>query len=194
MNRIIYLLICFMLLSCDSYVDNKMIIAGDSMAYHLCADDYMLGRVCENVAVNGSLIQDVKKQLSRVQSNEGDILVVWSGINNFFRCKGDDCVDEILVLYSKLLDEYATHYEKIILIELLPTIATFEDGSVDVVPIINRRLRLIVDEYENVVLLRHNEALLNIDGSLNETMTTDGLHLNENGNDLVWSELRKLIY
>lgn len=183
-----------MLLSCDSYVDNKMIIAGDSMAYHLCADDYMLGRVCENVAVNGSLIQDVKKQLSRVQSNEGDILVVWSGINNFFRCKGDDCVDEILVLYSKLLDEYATHYEKIILIELLPTIATFEDGSVDVVPIINRRLRLIVDEYENVVLLRHNEALLNIDGSLNETMTTDGLHLNENGNDLVWSELRKLIY
>jgi lysophospholipase L1-like esterase len=183
-----------MLLSCDSYVDNKMIIAGDSMAYHLCADDYMFGRVCENVAVNGSLIQDVKKQLYSIKEDEDDVLVVWSGINNFFRCKGDDCVDEILVLYSELLDEYATHYEKIILVELLPTIATFEDGSVEVVPMINSRLRLIVDEYENVVLLRHNEALLNIDGSLNETMTTDGLHLNENGNDLVWSELRKLIY
>ena len=183
-----------MLLSCDSYVDKKIIIAGDSMAYHLYADDYMFGRVCENVAVNGSLIQDVKKQLSRVQSNEGDILVVWSGINNFFRCQADSCVEEIFVLYKGLLNECATQYGKIIIVELLPTIADFEDGTVDVIPLINDRLKLIVAEYENVYLLEHNNALFNEDGSLNGNTTTDGLHLNENGNDLVWKELRRLIY
>ncbi|MGD1017994.1 MAG: GDSL-type esterase/lipase family protein [Verrucomicrobiia bacterium] len=160
------------------------ILAGDS---HIEMGDWyeLFDGSCavRNCGLSGATIQDVTVLVSAVPDRNPESVVLMCGINNLGR---HDSVQTCASDYEKLLvtTRSALKPQKIIVLSVMPVRQSPVDINSrklnDEVLALNERLRELC-RLHNAVFVNVSAAVMNASGGLSDELTSDGLHLNQEG-------------
>jgi lysophospholipase L1-like esterase len=160
------------------------ILVGDSLSMWFPNKKLPAGKLWLNQGISGDTSGGILKRLSAFAATRPDIIYVMAGINDLRKGVSDETIlHNHRLIIRRLRQE---HPGSLILVQsILPTRLSSISNSR--IRRLNSRLALIARQ-EKAKFLNLYSWFADFQGNLREDLTTDGLHLNENGYE-VWQVL-----
>lgn len=176
------LLACLYLISCEDVQETRYVLVGDSLCEHWNTSYYLPVMNIENRGVAGMKIEDCRTKIYNV-SGYSVILLVGTNDLTF---TDEKKVPEVCERYMNLVRDIQS--ERIYCISLLPK----EKQYNSVIKAFNRDISEQLKLYDYVTYVDVYDAF-EYDDELNPNYTTDGLHLNYKGYELLSALLLRSI-
>ena len=168
--------------------NNLSILVGDSLSLWFPAERLPTGKLWLNQGISGDTSTGILKRLSAFSATKPDVIYIMAGINDLRKGVKDDA---ILNNHRRMIRNLQrSHPNSLIIVQsILPT-------RLPNLP--NRRIKNInqqlaqIAKQEGVSYLDLHIWFADFDGKLRQDLTTDGLHLSENGYALWQSVLQRV--
>ncbi|MBD2771066.1 SGNH/GDSL hydrolase family protein [Iningainema tapete] len=164
------------------------ILVGDSLSMWFPRTKMPLGKLWLNQGISGDTSSGVLKRISAFSQTKPDVIYIMAGINDLRKGATDETILRNHRLMLRRLRK--THPKSQIVIQsILPTrLPTISNSRIRG---INYQLAFIAKQ-ERARYLDLHYWFQDFQGNLREDLTTDGLHLNEQGYD-IWSSTLKQV-
>ncbi|MFB2769669.1 GDSL-type esterase/lipase family protein [Pelatocladus sp. BLCC-F211] len=157
------------------------ILVGDSLSMWFPKQILPSEKLWLNQGISGDTSSGVLKRLSAFAKTKPSVIYVMVGINDLRKGRSDEAILNNSRLIMQRLRQ--NHPDSMIIVQsILPS--RWSNISNNRIRAINHQLALIAQK-EGVNYLNLYKWFADFEGNLREDLTTDGLHLNENGYD-VW--------
>ncbi|MDB9402408.1 SGNH/GDSL hydrolase family protein [Microcystis aeruginosa CS-567/02-A1] len=163
------------------------ILVGDSLSMWFPREKLPIGKLWLNQGISGDTSGGIYRRLRAFSATRPHVIYVMAGINDLRQDKSDE---EILLNHRRIIRRLQhTHPNSQIIVQsILPTRLPNIPNSRIIQ--LNRRLALIAQQ-ENADYLNIYDWFTDFKGNLREELTTDGLHLSEDGYDVWRSALQQ---
>jgi lysophospholipase L1-like esterase len=157
------------------------ILLGDSLSMWFPREKLPHGKFWLNQGISGDTSGGIYRRLRAFSSTRPDVIYIMAGINDLRRGESDQ---EILRNHRRIIRKLRQNHphSQIIVQSILPT--RLESIPNSRIVQLNKQLALIA-EAENAEYLHIYDWFTDFQGNLRSELTTDGLHLSEDGYD-VW--------
>ncbi|MEH1873901.1 SGNH/GDSL hydrolase family protein [Nostoc sp.] len=166
------------------------ILVGDSLSMWFPREKLPTGKLWLNQGISGDTSSGVLKRLGAFSATRPDVIYVMAGINDLRKGASDDT---ILRNYRRIIRRLRqTHPKAQIIVEsILPTrLAKLSNSRIRH---INTQLTQIAKQ-EGANYLNIYSWFTDMEGNLRPELTTDGLHLSQEGYDVWRSALQQIEY
>ncbi|MHC5934801.1 SGNH/GDSL hydrolase family protein [Nostoc sp.] len=166
------------------------ILVGDSLTMWFPKEKLPAGKLWLNQGISGDTSSGVLKRLGAFSATRPDVIYVMTGINDLLKGASDET---ILRNYRRIIHRLRqTHPQTQIIVEsILPTRRTKIPNSR--IRHLNVQLTLIAKQ-ESANYLNIYSWFTDMEGNLRPELTTDGLHLSQEGYDVWRSALQQIEY
>ncbi len=166
------------------------ILIGDSLSMWFPREKLPAGKLWLNQGISGDTSSGVLKRLKAFSATRPDVIYIMAGINDLRKGDSDDA---ILRNYRRIVRRLrqAHPQTQIIVQSILPT--RLPKLSNSRIRHINTQLTLIAKQ-EGANYLNIYSWFTDIEGNLRPELTTDGLHLSQEGYDVWRSALQQIEY
>ncbi|MBW4426609.1 MAG: G-D-S-L family lipolytic protein [Nostoc desertorum CM1-VF14] len=166
------------------------ILIGDSLSMWFPREKLPAGKLWLNQGISGDTSSGVLKRLKAFSATRPDVIYVMAGINDLRKGDSDDA---ILRNYRRIVRRLrqAHPQTQIIVQSILPT--RLPKLSNSRIRQINTQLTLIAKQ-EGANYLNIYSWFTDMEGNLRSELTTDGLHLSQEGYDVWRSALQQIEY
>ncbi|OYD98625.1 G-D-S-L family lipolytic protein [Nostoc sp. 'Peltigera membranacea cyanobiont' 213] len=166
------------------------ILVGDSLSMWFPREKLPTGKLWLNQGISGDTSSGVLKRLGAFSANRPDVIYVMAGINDLRKGASDDT---ILRNYRRIVRRLREAHPKaqIIVQSILPT--RLPKLSNSRIRHINTQLAQIAKQ-EGANYLNIYSWFTDMEGSMRPELTTDGLHLSQEGYDVWRSALQQIEY
>lgn len=171
----------------DSDDLQELVFIGDSHIEHWDVNFFFPDYIVTNLGVGGKAINYIESKSGTMM---GKNVVVIIGTNDFLKAK--DNVDGYVERYCNAINNLKAR--RTYLFSIFPSrrseypVVSYDPPLLENVnAAIKKRL---VEKFPNIVYVNVYDKLL-YDGEMNPEYSSDGLHLNDNGYELITQELRK---
>ena len=164
------------------------ILVGDSLSLWFPAERFPTGKLWLNQGISGDTSTGILKRLSAFSNTKPDVIYIMAGINDLRKGVKDDV---ILRNHRKMIRNLKqNHPNSLIIVQsILPTrLPNLPNRRIQR---INQQLTQIARQ-EGVSYLDMHIWFADFDGKLRQDLTTDGLHLSENGYAVWQSVLQRV--
>ncbi len=163
------------------------VLLGDSITAQGDFTPYFPAVTLYNLGISGDTIAGVTERMDQAAELSPDLLLILCGINSLT----DDALDQCVGEYDLLAAEAAkmAGETRVVIQSVLPADENYmkwKPCSDETIRAFNDALRTIAGEYGFDYLDLYSSFA--VDHAMDPDLTTDGLHLNENGYDL-WADL-----
>jgi lysophospholipase L1-like esterase len=169
-------------------VNHLSVLVGDSLSMWFPKEKLPIGKLWLNQGISGDTSTGVLKRLSAFSETKPDVIYVMAGINDLRR----GITDETILHNHRLIIRrlHQSHPRSIIIVQsILPTrISTISNNRIRH---INRQLGAITKQ-EGANYLNIHGWFADFEGNLRPELTTDGLHLSQDGYE-VWQAALKQV-
>ncbi|QFS45495.1 G-D-S-L family lipolytic protein [Nostoc sphaeroides CCNUC1] len=166
------------------------ILVGDSLSMWFPREKLPAGKLWLNQGISGDTSSGVLKRLGAFSATRPDVIYVMAGINDLRKGASDDT---ILRNYRRIIRRLRQTHPKaqIIVQSILPTrLAKISNSRIRH---INIQLTLIAKQ-QGANYLNIYSWFTDMEGNLRPELTTDGLHLSQEGYDVWRSALQQIEY
>jgi lysophospholipase L1-like esterase len=157
------------------------ILVGDSLSMWFPKQKLPAGKLWLNQAISGDTSTGIYRRLAYFSDTRPDVIYIMAGINDLRKGASDEV---ILRNHRRIIRRLHSSHPKaqIIVQSILPTrLPTISNSRIRN---LNQQIAIIAQEEKANYLNIHN-WFINSQGNLREELTTDGLHLSQEGYD-VW--------
>jgi len=169
-------------------INRLSILVGDSLSMWFPKEKLPAGKLWLNQGISGDTSDGVLKRLSAFSDTKPDVIYVMAGINDLRKGAKDKA---ILVNYRRIIRNLRkNHPSSLIIVQsVLPTrMAKISNNRIRQ---INKQLLLIAKE-ERANFLDIHTWFTDFEGNLRPDLTTDGLHLSQDGYEVWQSALQQI--
>lgn len=185
------ILFCFLPLSFTQCADSddlqELVFIGDSHAERWDVNFFFPDYIVTNLGIGGKTIDYIESKTGTMTEKN---VVVIIGTNDFFKAK--DNVDEYVERYCDAI--YNLKAGRTYVFSIFPSRRSEYPVGLYNPPLlenVNSAIKKRLEEkYPSIVYINVYDKLL-YKGEMNPEYSSDGLHLNENGYELITQELRK---
>lgn len=171
-------------------VNHLSILVGDSLSMWFPKEKLPAGKLWLNQGISGDTSSGVLKRLGAFSATRPDVIYIMAGINDLRKGASDDT---ILRNYRRIVRRLREAHPKaeIIVQSILPT-------RLPKIP--NSRIRhiniqlTVIAKQEGATYLNIYSWFTDMEGNLRPELTTDGLHLSQEGYDVWRSALQQIEY
>ncbi|TVP60563.1 MAG: lipolytic protein G-D-S-L family [Nodularia sp. (in: Bacteria)] len=164
------------------------ILVGDSLSMWFPREKLPTGKLWLNQGISGDTSGGVSRRLRAFASTRPNVIYIMAGINDL---RKGDSNEEILRNHRRIIRSLRQSHPKsqIIVQSILPTrLPTIPNSRIIQ---INRQLALMAQQ-EKADYLNIYDWFTDVQGDLRPELTTDGLHLSQDGYDIWRSALQQL--
>lgn len=163
------------------------VLVGDSLSLWFPTQRLPEGQLWLNQGISGDTSGGILRRLSAFSQTRPDVIYVLAGINDLRRGSADTTILENLHQITRRLKQ--THPQAEVIVQsILPTrLATISNRRIRN---LNRQIELMAQQ-QGATYLDIHSRFSDVDGSLRQELTTDGLHLSQVGYEVWQSALQQ---
>ena len=178
-------------------VPDNYLFLGDSITYYYDLEKHFPDMPVVNSGISSNTTEDILEDMkNRVYDYNPSKVFILIGTNDL---RDKKTVDEVVTNIKEIIKEIKKNRKnaEIYLESIYPVNEKVNEKGVEGrknedIKEINNQLKKYAKE-ENITFINIYDKLVDDEGLLNEEYTTDGLHINENGYEVITKELKKYL-
>jgi len=178
------------ILACSEYENKRFIFIGDSHVNLWQTDYYFGNHDLENIGVGGYTISNVIQQIELLETSEMDVAIVEIGYNDISGLGAQNLFvnESVLILKNRFVELFYklnSLFSEIVVLSVIPhSIEHKGEESLEITNNINLEIELMCKEF-GFMYIDISSRLKDDNGMLDLFLTTEGIHLNSKGYDLI---------